>query len=125
MWDEIRRGAQSVMDEGQRLARATRLKAQVKGIETALGDRLYDLGTRVLDLHRRNELHHYELDQVFVEIQNLQRELRDKQAEVDELLGQRAAAPRPGGAGLCGDCGGAVRPDDRFCRQCGADLKGD
>lgn len=125
VWDEIRRGAQSMLDEGQKVPRWARLKAQVKGLETELGDRIYDLGTRTLDLHRRNELHHYELDEMFVEIQNLQRELREVQDEVDELMsGWRIPGAEPAVRETCPDCRKPVKPDDRFCRSCGASLKG-
>lgn len=123
VWDDLRRGAKSVVDESQRLARVARLKGQIKALELKLGERLYDLGTRTLDLHRRNELHHFELDETFVELEGLQRELREKEREVESLL--RLVLPRARPAGeTCFDCGGRIAPEDRFCRACGADLKG-
>jgi hypothetical protein len=121
IWDDIRRGARAVLDESNKLGRVGRLKGQVRSLEATLGDRIYELGTQVLELHRRNELHHYELDQLFVEIQSLQRELREREAEIDQLSGH----DRPGRSqAACPDCGGPVTTADRFCRKCGANLRG-
>jgi len=116
IWDDIRRGAQSVVD-------VARLKAQVRQLEATLGDRIYDLGTQVLELHRRNELHHYELDQVFVVIQGLQRELRERESELEQILGREGQTAARGRA-ACPDCGAAAGAEDRFCRTCGAALRG-
>jgi hypothetical protein len=121
IWDDIRRGARSVLDESNKLGRMARLKAQVRSLEATLGDRIYELGTQVLELHRRNELHHYELDALFVEIQSLQRELREREAEIDGLTGHEPAGK---GRAECPDCGAAVTGADRFCRKCGASLRG-
>lgn len=123
IWDDIRRGAQVVKDETERLGRVAKLKAQVRLLESELGDRVYDLGTRALELHRKNELHHYELDEIFVEIRALQRKLRDTEMEIDALAG--SAEPPEGGRASCPDCAAAVRPDDRFCPSCGGRLTGD
>jgi len=125
IWDDIRRGAQTVVDESQKLAKAARLKGQVRQLEATLGDRIYDLGTRALELHRRNELHHCELDTVFAEIQALQRELREVESGLDQLTGQAgAAARRSGERPTCPDCGARLTEADRFCRHCGAKLAG-
>ncbi|MBI2302183.1 MAG: zinc ribbon domain-containing protein [Armatimonadetes bacterium] len=123
VWDDVRRGAQSVVEGGQGLVRAARLKAAIRALEAELGEKIRDLGTRVLDLHRRNELHHYELDEIFVSIQALQRELADKTAEVDALLAPGRAGGKPGAG--CPDCGAEARPGDRFCRNCGCALRGE
>ena len=121
VWDDIRRGAQTVVDESSRLARVARLKAHIKGLEGDLGERVHDLGTRALDLHQRNELHHIELDQIFVQTHNVQRELKDCQDEIETLMAswRPPAAPRT----ACPDCRSPVRDEDRFCRHCGADLR--
>lgn len=121
LWDELKRGAQSIVDEGSKLGRMTRLKAQVRGLEAELGDKIYDLGTRALELHRRNELHHYELDELFAEIQTMQRELREREAEIEAMAGREADATA---RGTCPDCQQKVVEGDRFCRACGYRLKG-
>ncbi len=121
-WDEIKRGAQTVMDESQRLARVMRAKTQIKVLEASLGDLVYDLGTRALDLHRRNELHHHELDEIFVEIKGVQREIREKQAEIDACTAVGKSSRRPP-VTQCPECGRPVVDSDRFCRECGADLR--
>ncbi len=122
IWDDLRKGAQSVVDEGQRLTKLARLKARVKELENELGDRIYDLGTRALDLHRRNELHHFELDEIFTEIKGIQREIREQQRVLDGLAARPAAAQST--ADRCPDCGRPTDELDRFCRNCGHDLKG-
>lgn len=122
IWDDIKRGAQSGLDEVTKLSKVAKLKGQVRNLEATLGDRIYDLGTRVLELHRRNELHHVELDQIFVDIQTLQRELREREAELAGLQGK--AAPAKTEAAECPDCGAKLQPADRFCRHCGADIRG-
>jgi hypothetical protein len=126
VWDDIRRSAESLIDDSSKQGRILKLKMQVKGLESELGDKVYDLGTRCLDLHRRNELHHTELEELFVEIRVLQREIKEREEEAAEL----ASAWRTGGSGkpvtrdACPDCGGSIRDEDRFCRHCGYDLKG-
>lgn len=122
IWDEIKRGAQSSVDSVQKLGKAAKLKAAVRNLEATLGDRIYDLGTRVLELHRRNDLHHVELDQLFVDIQTLQRELREREAELGTLVGK--PAPVKADSAVCPDCGAKALGTDRFCRHCGVDLRG-
>ena len=127
VWDDIRRSAESLIDESSKLGRIAKLKTQVKGLESELGDKVYDLGTRCLDLHRRNELHHTELEELFVEIRVLQREIKDRESEVDELTSAWRAGSggaKPAAREACPDCGGSIRDEDRFCRHCGYDLKG-
>lgn len=123
LWDDVLRGAQSVVDESQRLARLAKLTAETRSLEGQLGELVGDLGTRVLELHRRNELYHVELDKLFVEIEALQQQLREKEAEAAALKGR---PPGPRGAELperCPDCGEKTTERDRFCRHCGLDLR--
>lgn len=123
-WNDLKRGAQVVVDEGQRMTRVTKLKARQRALELQLADLVRELGLRVVELHRRNELHHHELDELFVEIQTLERELKQRGEEVEELTrpsAGRADAARPS----CPACGGDIRAADRFCRHCGEPLQGD
>lgn len=126
VWDDIRKSAESLLDEGAKIPRYAKLAAQVKGLENELADKIYDLGTRALDLHRRNELHHTELEELFVEIRVLQREIREREEELEALrLAWRGDSGRAAPvAERCPDCGGGIRDEDRFCRHCGYDLKG-
>lgn len=121
-WDDVRRGAQTVVEEGQKVGRLARLKARVRALEDQLGELIHQLGTKALDLHRRNELHHHELDELFVAITALQRELRERQEEINMLLGRRRtdAFELP----ECPACGGVIHAGDRFCRHCGQHLTG-
>jgi len=125
VWDDIRKSAESLLDEGSKIPKYAKLAAQIKGLENELGDKVYDLGTRALDLHRRNELHHTELEELFVEIRVLQREIKEREEELEALkLAWRAETGRAAVRESCPDCGGVVRDEDRFCRHCGYDLKG-
>ncbi|MBI5831204.1 MAG: zinc-ribbon domain-containing protein [Armatimonadetes bacterium] len=121
LWDELKRGAQSIVDEGSKFGKMAKLRSQVRGLEAELGDKIYDLGTRSLELHRRNELHHFELDELFAEIQAMQRELREREAEIEAMAGRE---PNAAASGACPDCGQKVVEGDRFCRGCGYRLKG-
>ncbi len=125
VWDDIRKSAESLLDEGAKIPRFAKLSAQIKGLEGELGDKVYDLGTRALDLHRRNELHHTELEELFVEIRVLQREIKERHEELEALKFVRSAdGGRAALREACPECGGTIRDDDRFCRHCGYDLKG-
>lgn len=124
VWDDLRKGAESLWDEGAKLPRYARLAARIKALENALGEKIYDLGSRALELHRRNELHHTELEELFVEIRALQREIRDRQDDLQALKATGRSGAGAAAAARCPDCGGAVTDSDRFCRQCGYDLKG-
>ena len=47
------------------------------------------------------------------------------EAEMEAAVARRRQAPaagRPGPARFCGQCGRALRPDDRFCGGCGAPV---
>lgn len=122
LWDDVRRGAQTVVDESQRLTRLARLAAELKGLESELADLLYELGTRTLELHRKNELYHVELDELFVDIEGLQRSVHEKEAEVAALK-DRGSAGRAEAEGHCAECGAESKPGDRFCRHCGSSLR--
>ncbi|HAZ64003.1 MAG TPA: hypothetical protein DCZ72_10400 [Armatimonadetes bacterium] len=119
IWDEIKRGAQSVFDESTRFGRQARLRLQARTLEDELGDLIFDLGTRALELHRRNELHHFELDETFAAILAKQRELRTAEAEIEQMAGREGATTQPG---TCPDCRQPVVEGDRFCRGCGLRL---
>lgn len=123
LWDDVVRGAQSVVDESQRLARLAKLAQERRALEGQLGELLGHLGTRVLELHRRNELYHVELDKLFVAIESLQKLLSEKEAEAAALKGRAPGGRSAEALDRCPDCGENVLPSDRFCRHCGLDLR--
>ncbi|HIE52030.1 MAG TPA: zinc ribbon domain-containing protein [Armatimonadetes bacterium] len=129
--EDVRRGAQVAVREAQRLAKIGQLRLSISALENKIGDKVYELGLRALELHRRNELHHYELDDIFAELAALQRELREREEELEHLSPRWREERRPfweegeEGAGLeyCPKCGARTNPADRFCRSCGARLE--
>ncbi|MCC7493005.1 MAG: zinc ribbon domain-containing protein [Fimbriimonadaceae bacterium] len=121
VWDDLRRGARAVVDEGRRLGEVARLKAQLALLEGRRQDRLADLGRAAMELQAQGTLQHEGLTAASSAVAAVDTELAALQAELAALT---AEAP-PATGRSCRGCGEPAAGGDRFCRQCGAPLQGD
>jgi ribosomal protein S27AE len=134
--DDVKRSAQEVGREARRYVQGGRLRLEINALEGKMGESIYELGERCLELHQRNELHHFELDDIFADLSELRRETEEKQKLLEELTHRRAKDEEedfgyvvgddeeglPTEKRFCPECGSKVRSSARFCSQCGARM---
>ena len=134
--DDFKRSAQEVGREARRVVQKGKLGLEINALEGKMGEVIYELGERCLELHQRNELHHFELDDIFADLAELRREVEDKRKQVEGFIPSFPAAEEdedfiggeedeesiPEGKRFCPECGSKVRDAAHFCSHCGSPL---
>ena len=134
--DEVKRGAQEVGREARRYVQTGKLRLEINSLEGKMGEVIYELGERCLELHQRNELHHFELDDIFADLAELRREAEDKRKQVEGFLhsfpadaededfiaGEEEDESVPAEKRFCPECGSKARDSAQFCSHCGSPL---
>lgn len=134
--EDVKRSAQEVGREARRYLQVGKLRLEINALESKMGEAIYELGERCLELHQRNELHHFELDDIFADLAELRREIEEKQNRLAEASRSRQSVVEedfdyvvggeeeeaPTDKRFCPECGSKVRPAARFCSHCGTRL---
>jgi hypothetical protein len=145
LFDKLKEGAGQVifeMDKGKiqsaismvrhQLAEADRkrkqnlLQQQVRDLHTQEAQAITSLSGQVLALHEAGTLTQPELISLCRNVDEIRAQLREREAELEQLLPSSSQPPPPSTASpdeaRCPKCGVAVLTGAAFCQSCGAQL---
>jgi hypothetical protein len=118
--DQVVTGAQDKIHEAQ-------LRAQLRTTEREKTDQLTALGVALYAMYTAGEIHLESLDAQMAQITEIDKQLKDRQDEIDQYLAtagtptstSTAAGPPADSANRHCSCGAVLSPAAKFCPECG------
>lgn len=90
LWDSVKKGAGRAAAEAEKQATITKLAVEVSQTKGKMKDKLEEMGKTSLDLYRAGTIDHPSLEGCVVEIDALERHVKDLE---DQIAKVKAASP--------------------------------
>ena len=90
-WDQAKKAASRAAAEAEKQATVAKLNVEVSQANSKIKDKLADMGKTALQLYRDGVIDHAELEPFVVEIDNLERHVRDVESQIAESNAEPAA----------------------------------
>ncbi len=120
----IDKGLKTISSKSKELIETSKLKGEIKEVESSLLGRFADLGRKVYEMLNKGEPDVPELRNDAQAITDLYRRIAELQEALKRVEQQAAQAKHGADTALCPKCGAENKPGDKFCGGCGASLAG-
>jgi|SwirhisoilCB1_FD_contig_31_17637938_length_537_multi_5_in_0_out_0_2 hypothetical protein len=90
-WDQARKAASRAAAEAEKQATVAKLNVEVSQTNAKIKDKLADMGKTALQLYRDGAIDHAELEPFVVEVDNLERHVKDLENQIDEAKAAQVA----------------------------------
>jgi DNA repair exonuclease SbcCD ATPase subunit len=111
MWDRLRKGTQTVSEKSGELLEMAQTRAAITKLETEKIRKFTELGELTYRVYNREDVADAEMERLCDEIRELDREL---EAHRERLEGDTL---------VCPGCSRPVKPEARYCSECGQSLR--
>ena len=81
-WEQLKRGVSRAADEAEKQATIARLNLEIKGVKGNIREKLEDLGQVALELYRKGNIDHPDLEKLVVEIGNLESRVEEIEKQI-------------------------------------------
>ena len=147
--DKLKSGADKAAFEADRLVRVNQAQSAAKAAQREVDAELQALGRQVMDLYDAGTLAQPELLALCANVDDLRQQLAAREAEVERIRDEKPpesgaeqiqTAEQPAGAQqpeppeaqpapapsshTCANCGATIKPNNRFCPECGTRVEG-
>ncbi len=112
IWDRVRKGTQTVSEKSGELLEMAQARAAMTKLETEKIRKFTELGELTYRVYNQEHVADVEMEKLCAEIQELDRELEGHRARLEG-----------GAAPACPSCSRPVKPEDRYCPECGQSLR--
>lgn len=85
LWDKVKRGVERAADEAEKQAAIARLNLEMKGVKGDINNRLENLGQIALDLYRKGDIDHPDLEKLVVEITELEAKVGELEKQIAKV----------------------------------------
>ena len=110
LFDKIMKGASEIGKQAQAVVEYNRLKLQIMGLKSDISKINEQIGKKVYEEYKNKTENQTDLRDFFTRIQQLEEEISLLEKKLQDCRGIK----------ICGQCGGAVEYEAKFCPQCGA-----
>ncbi|ACA60414.1 hypothetical protein Daud_1921 [Candidatus Desulforudis audaxviator MP104C] len=111
IWDRVRKGTQTVSEKSSGLLEMAQTRAAITKLETEKIRKFTELGELTYRVYNREHVADAEMEKLCNEIQDLDRELEAHRARLE------------GATPVCPGCSRPVKPEARYCPECGQSLR--
>ncbi len=111
IWDRVRKGTQTVSEKSSGLLEMAQTRAAITKLETEKIRKFTELGELTYRVYNREHVADAEMEKLCNEIQELDRELNAHRARLE------------GATPACPGCSRPVKPEARYCPECGQSLR--
>lgn len=111
IWDKLRKGTQTVSEKSGELLEMAQIRAAITKVEAEKIREFTKLGELTYRVYNREDVADAEMDRLCEKIRELDREL---EAHRERLKGD---------ALVCPGCSRPLKPDVRYCSECGQSLR--
>jgi len=118
----IDKGIKRVSSKGKELIETTRLKGEIKGVQSSIEAKFQSLGKKVFEMLNRGALNEDELKTGCKEIASLFKKMTELEGAIKRVELEALRMRHGVDAIMCSKCGAHNKSDAKFCMNCGSAM---
>ena len=119
----VDKGFKSFTSKSKEILATARIKSEIKNVQASIQKKFESLGKKVYGMVCNATLKEEEIKKECEEISLLYKKITELEAEIEKIEEDSLKRRHGEDAILCPKCKTANKADDKFCRNCGANLQ--
>lgn len=118
----IDKGIKAVSSKGKKLLETTKLKHEIKDVQSSIQNKFQSLGQKVFEMINRGALNEDELRTDYKEIASLFKKITELEEAIKQVELEALKIQYGSDTVICSKCGSPNKSDARFCMSCGSAI---
>lgn len=119
---KIDKGIKAVSSKGKELLETTKLKGEIKDVQSSIQNKFQALGQKVFEMINRGALNEEELKTDCKGIASLFKKITELEEAIKQVELEALKIRYGGDTVICSKCGSPNKSDARFCMSCGSAI---